>query len=46
VYKLPIYLRKFYLKELIDLKKKEKQQVEKAQKASSKRPSVNPIIKR
>jgi len=43
VYKLPIHLRNFYYKQLIDAKKKENDEVKKSQKSqspSSKGPNV------
>jgi len=36
VYKLPVYLRIFYLKKLIDVKEKEKEAMEKGSKSSDK----------
>ena len=35
-YKLPVYLRIFYLKKLIDIKEKEKEAMEKGSKSSDK----------
>ena len=48
VYDMPIYLRNFYLKELIDTRKKENQQIKKAQNKSKgvSRPAINPRFKR
>tara|TARA_Y100000356_G_scaffold120411_1_gene112881 strand:- start:283 stop:420 length:138 start_codon:yes stop_codon:yes gene_type:complete len=45
---MPIYLRNFYLKELIDTRKKENQQIKKAQNKSKgvSRPAINPRFKR
>ena len=39
---MPIYLRNFYLKKLVDTKKEEKEQVDKANKSSSniQRPNI------
>ena len=44
-YKLPVYLRIFYLKKLIDAKEKEKEAMEKGSKSSSK-PNSRPNISR
>jgi hypothetical protein len=43
-YKLPVYLRIFYLKKLIESKEKEKEAMEKSNKSSNKpiaRPNIN-----
>ena len=37
---MPVYLRNFYYKELIDIKKSEKDQVEKQQKSDVHRPNI------
>jgi hypothetical protein len=36
VYRLPVHLRRFYYKQLVDAKKKEKDQVENSKKKNSK----------
>jgi len=47
VYGMPVYLRNFYYKQLVDTRKKENEEIKKAQqKAKSKRPSINPRFKR
>jgi len=49
VYNMPIYLRNFYYKELIDTRQKENDEIKKAnQKARSKvsKPTFNPRFKR
>jgi len=38
VYTMPVYLRQFYLKELIDYKNKEKTEIEKTQKQTQNTP--------
>jgi len=44
---MPIYLRKFYFKQLLDAKTKEKEDMEKAQKSAKKTsPGVIPKFKR
>ena len=44
---MPIYLRNFYYNELADTRKKENEEIKKAnQKAKSKSPSTNPRFKR
>ena len=39
---MPIYLRRFYLKKLIDVKKDEESQMKKAQSRSGKKPAMPP----
>jgi len=47
VYNMPIYLRNFYYKQLIDTRTEENKQIEKAnQKAKSSKPPMNPRFKR
>ena len=47
VYDMPIYLRNFYYKQLLDTRKKENDEMKKAnQKAKSSKPSMNPRFKR
>ena len=47
VYGLPIYLRNFYYKELVDTRKAEKKEIEKAQQKSKvSKPKMNPRFKR
>jgi|TARA_R110002012_G_scaffold70325_1_gene181231 hypothetical protein len=47
VYDMPIYLRNFYYKQLSDTRKKENDEMKKAnQKAKSSKPSMNPRFKR
>ena len=47
VYGLPIYLRNFYYKELVDTRKAEKKEIEKAQQKSKvSKPQINPRFKR
>ena len=47
VYDMPIYLRNFYYKQLIDIRQKENDEIKKAnQRAKSKTPSTNPRFKR
>tara|TARA_Y100001937_G_scaffold581_1_gene678 strand:- start:61 stop:300 length:240 start_codon:yes stop_codon:yes gene_type:complete len=47
IYDLPIYLRNFYYQKLVDTRKKENEEIKKAnQKAKSKSPSINPRFKR
>ena len=48
VYNMPIYLRNFYYKKLLEVKKKEADEVEKAQKKhkSISTPNINPRFKR
>tara|TARA_R100000734_G_C3248088_1_gene50549 strand:+ start:27 stop:266 length:240 start_codon:yes stop_codon:yes gene_type:complete len=47
VYGLPIYLRNFYYKELVDTRKAEKKEIEKAQQKSKvSKPMINPRFKR
>jgi hypothetical protein len=45
---MPVYLRKFYYKQLTDVKKKESDEVKKAREKSSNisRPAINPRFKR
>ena len=47
---MPVYLRNFYYKTLIDTKKKENKEIKKANQKSNKskvsRPSINPRFKR
>ena len=45
VYSMPTYLRRFYMKKLIDTKKEEKKQIEKSNKKATK-PSIQPKFKR
>ena len=50
VYDMPVYLRNFYYKQLLDTRKKESDEITKAQQKNkskiSKPPSVNPRFKR
>jgi len=47
VYDMPIYLRNFYYKELSNTRKKENEEIKKAQqKAKSSKPPMNPRFKR
>ena len=47
VYNMPVYLRKFYYKQLLDVKKKESDEVKKSQqKSKSLKPAINPRFKR
>ena len=47
VYGMPIYLRNFYYKQLTDTRKKENDQIKKAnQKSNSSKPQMNPRFKR
>ena len=49
VYDMPVYLRNFYYKQLIDTRKKENDEIRKAnQKSKSQitRPAINPRFKR
>ena len=47
VYNMPIYLRNFYYKQLSDTRKKENDEVKKAnQKSNSSNPPMNPRFKR
>ena len=44
---MPVYLRKFYYKQLLDVKKKESDEVKKSQqKSKSLKPAINPRFKR
>jgi len=44
---MPVYLRKFYYKQLIDIKKKENNEIKKSQqKSKSLKPVINPRFKR
>ena len=43
---MPIYLRRFYFKQLLDAKQKEKEDVEKAQKSNQPKSGVIPKFKR
>ena len=45
VYNMPIYLRNFYYKKLIDTRTEENKQIEKINRKSSK-PQINPRFKR
>tara|TARA_R100000805_G_C3545683_1_gene59237 strand:+ start:27 stop:257 length:231 start_codon:yes stop_codon:yes gene_type:complete len=44
VYDMPIYLRNFYYKQLVDIRKKENDEIKKAQQKS--KPPMNPRFKR
>jgi hypothetical protein len=44
VYDMPIYLRNFYYKQLVDTRKKENEEIKKAQRKS--KPPTNPRFKR
>ena len=47
VYNMPIYLRNFYYKQLIDIRQKENEAIKKAQqKSKSSKPTTNPRFKR
>ena len=47
VYNMPVYLRNFYYKQLSDTRKKENDEIKKAnQKSNSSKPSMNPRFKR
>jgi len=47
VYTMPIYLRNFYYKQLVDTRKKENEEVKKAnQKSKTSSPITNPRFKR
>ena len=48
VYNMPVYLRRFYLQELLDVKKLEKEHMEKASKKSNipNKPTTIPKFKR
>ena len=47
VYDMPIYLRNFYYKELVDVRKKENDEIEKHnQKSRASKPTINPRFKR
>ena len=49
VYNMPIYLRNFYYKKLINTRKKENDEIEKAQKRNKSKiskPAINPRFKR
>ena len=49
VYNMPVYLRNFYYKKLSDTRKKENEEVKKAQQKNKSRiakPTVNPRFKR
>tara|TARA_R100001129_G_scaffold71959_1_gene48853 strand:- start:1550 stop:1726 length:177 start_codon:yes stop_codon:yes gene_type:complete len=47
VYEMPIYLRNFYYKELSDTRKKENEEIKKAnQKNKVSKPAINPRFKR
>jgi len=47
VYNMPVYLRNFYYNLLVEARKKENEEIKKAQqKAKSSKPSVNPRFKR
>ena len=48
VYDMPVYLRNFYYKKLIDTRKKENEETKKAQNKnnSTSRPAINPRFKR
>ena len=47
VYTLPVYLRNFYYKQLADTRKKENEEVKKAnQKSKVSKPAINPRFKR
>ena len=44
---MPIYLRNFYYKELVDIRKKENDEIKKAnQKSQVSKPAINPRFKR
>jgi len=48
VYNMPIYLRNFYYKKLIDTRKKEHEEIKKSQQRnkSISKPAINPRFKR
>tara|TARA_B100000902_G_C26565092_1_gene553777 strand:+ start:166 stop:342 length:177 start_codon:yes stop_codon:yes gene_type:complete len=47
VYEMPIYLRNFYYKQLIDTRKKENDEIKKVNKKSNiSKPAINPRFKR
>ena len=47
VYEMPIYLRNFYYKELSDTRKKENEEIKKAQRRTkTSKPTFNPRFKR
>ena len=47
VYEMPIYLRNFYYKQLSDTRKKENDEIKKAnQKSNISKPAINPRFKR
>ena len=47
VYDMPIYLRNFYYKELVDVRKKENDEIKKSQQKSKiSKPPINPRFKR
>ena len=47
VYEMPIYLRNFYYKQLVDTRKKENDEMKKAQQKSKvSKPPMNPRFKR
>jgi hypothetical protein len=47
VYEMPIYLRNFYYKELSDTRKKENEEIKKAQqRTKTSKPAFNPRFKR
>ena len=43
VYRMPVYLRKFYMRKLIDVKKQEQKEIDKIQKKKPKKRSIKPI---
>jgi hypothetical protein len=44
---MPVYLRRFYYKQLVDTKKKESDEIQKAnQKSKMSKPVINPRFKR
>ena len=47
IYDMPIYLRNFYYKQLVDTRTKENEEIKKSQqKSNSSKPSMNPRFKR
>ena len=47
VYEMPVYLRSFYYKQLVDTRNKENEEIKKAnQKSKVSKPSMNPRFKR
>ena len=47
VYHMPIYLRSFYYKQLVDTRNKENEEIKKAnQKSNISKPAINPRFKR